>query len=56
VVARRLAEKKHPFTAGRDHISHTLISTGLGTRSTVLLIAAYHLLGVAAAAYLSEFL
>jgi UDP-GlcNAc:undecaprenyl-phosphate GlcNAc-1-phosphate transferase len=49
VVARRLADKKHPFTAGRDHISHTLISTGLGTRSTVLLIAAYHGLGVAVA-------
>ena len=29
VVIRRLREKRHPFTPGRDHLSHLLMDRGL---------------------------
>ena len=35
VVVRRLIERKHPFTPGRDHLSHVLMSRGLSVRWSV---------------------
>ena len=38
VVARRLLSGIHPFTAGRDHLSHELQRLGLGTGRAVLVL------------------
>ncbi len=35
VVIRRLIERRHPFTPGRDHLSHLLIDRGLTVRQAV---------------------
>jgi len=35
VVVRRLLERKHPFTPGRDHLSHVLMDRGLTVRQSV---------------------
>ena len=35
VVIRRLREKRHPFTPGRDHLSHLLMDRGLTVPSAV---------------------
>ena len=35
VVLRRLREGRHPFTAGRDHLSHLLMDRGLSVRQSV---------------------
>lgn len=36
VIGRRLARGVHPFTAGRDHVSHRLLQRGFGPVRTVL--------------------
>lgn len=38
VVARRLLSGIHPFTAGRDHLSHELQRRGLSTASSVVVL------------------
>jgi UDP-GlcNAc:undecaprenyl-phosphate GlcNAc-1-phosphate transferase len=35
VVTRRLASGKHPFTPGRDHLSHLLMTRGFSVRQAV---------------------
>lgn len=35
VVVRRLIERRHPFTPGRDHLSHVLMGRGLSVRQSV---------------------
>ncbi|MBM3690303.1 MAG: undecaprenyl/decaprenyl-phosphate alpha-N-acetylglucosaminyl 1-phosphate transferase [Actinobacteria bacterium] len=35
VVVRRLLERRHPFTPGRDHLSHVLMDRGLTVRQSV---------------------
>jgi UDP-GlcNAc:undecaprenyl-phosphate GlcNAc-1-phosphate transferase len=47
VTIQRLAHRQHPFTGGRDHLSHRLAILGLSTRQTVLALYAVSLgLGV----------
>ena len=35
VVVRRIIERRHPFTPGRDHLSHVLMDRGLSVRWSV---------------------
>src|SRR5690606_30123916 len=44
VVISRLRRGVHPFTAGKDHLSHRLVEVGLGQREAVLVI--YLLAGI----------
>ena len=41
VVTRRLAKGIHPFTAGRDHLSHTLQRRGLSVPHAVLVLECF---------------
>lgn len=38
VVVRRLIEGRHPFTPGRDHLSHLLMDRGLSVRKAVTVL------------------
>ena len=38
VVVRRVLSGKHPFTPGRDHLSHVLMGTGLSVRQSVAVL------------------
>lgn len=38
VVLSRLRRGVHPFTAGKDHLSHRLVARGMGQREAVLVI------------------
>lgn len=49
VVVRRLMRGVHPFTAGRDHLSHEVQRRGLSVPASVLSLQVVGLLGVAAA-------
>ena len=49
VVVRRLIEGRHPFTPGRDHLSHTLMSRGLSVRASVGVLQGVLVLSVGAA-------
>lgn len=49
VVVRRLWERRHPFTPGRDHLSHVLIARGLSVRVSVAVLQAVLLISVGAA-------
>lgn len=53
VVIRRLLEKRHPFTAGRDHLSHVLMDRGLSVRQSVGVLQLVMVAGVAAAVALA---
>ena len=53
VVIRRLKAGVHPFTAGRDHLSHELIRRGLRVPVAVLTLQAASAAGAAAAVTLS---
>lgn len=44
VVISRLRRGIHPFTAGKDHLSHRLVARGMGSREAVLVI--YLLAGI----------
>ena len=44
VVFSRLRRGVHPFTAGKDHLSHRLVARGMGQREAVLVI--YLLTGI----------
>lgn len=41
VVTRRLLSGIHPFTAGRDHLSHSVQRRGLSVPQTVVLLASF---------------
>lgn len=41
VVTRRLSQGIHPFTAGRDHLSHTVQRRGLSVPRAVLVLEAF---------------
>jgi UDP-GlcNAc:undecaprenyl-phosphate/decaprenyl-phosphate GlcNAc-1-phosphate transferase len=49
VVVRRLIEGRHPFTPGRDHVSHLLMGRGLSVRTSVGVLQAVLIASVAAA-------
>lgn len=49
VVVRRVWERRHPFTAGRDHLSHVLMDRGLSVRAAVGVLQAALLVSVSAA-------
>ena len=54
VVMRRLLERRHPFTPGRDHLAHVLMDRGLSVRQSVgalQLIMATGVLAAVALAY-----
>lgn len=53
VVVRRLLEKRHPFTAGRDHLSHVLMDRRLSVRQSVGVLQLVMVVGVAAAVALA---
>lgn len=44
VVIKRISIGIHPFTAGRDHLSHTLMHKGLSTRNAVIVLLVFHTL------------
>ena len=49
VVVRRVASGIHPFTAGRDHLSHSLQRRGLSTAHSVLALQLLTIAGILAA-------
>lgn len=53
VVVRRLIERRHPFTPGRDHLSHVLMDRGLSVRQAVGVLQVLLILSVAAAVALA---
>lgn len=54
VVVRRLSSGIHPFTAGRDHLSHELQDRGHGTGRSVLMLQSVSILGAAGAFLLAS--
>lgn len=42
VMVRRLLDGKSPFHAGRDHLHHRLLDSGLSVNATVLIMSAIH--------------
>jgi len=53
VVVRRLVERRHPFTPGRDHLSHVLMGRGLSVRQSVGALQVVLVVSVAAAVALA---
>ena len=53
VVIRRVVESRHPFTAGRDHLSHVLMDRGLSVRQAVGALQLVMVLGAVAAVLLA---
>lgn len=49
VVVRRLIERRHPFTPGRDHLSHVLMGRGLSVRQSVGVLQVVLVVSVAVA-------
>jgi UDP-GlcNAc:undecaprenyl-phosphate/decaprenyl-phosphate GlcNAc-1-phosphate transferase len=49
VVIRRLLDGKHPFTPGRDHLSHLLMDRGLSVRQSVAALQVVLVISVAGA-------
>jgi len=49
VVIRRLIERRHPFTPGRDHLSHVLMGRGLSVRQSVGVLQVVLVVSVAVA-------
>lgn len=56
VVVRRLIERRHPFTPGRDHLSHVLMGRGLSVRQSVGALQVVLVISVAAAVALAWYL
>ena len=56
VVARRLREKRHPFTPGRDHLSHLFMDRGLSVPIAVGTLQVFLLVSVGCAIALAYFL
>lgn len=53
VVVRRLLERRHPFTPGRDHLAHVLMDRGLSIRQSVGALQLVMAAGVLAAVALA---
>ncbi|MFM7597320.1 MAG: undecaprenyl/decaprenyl-phosphate alpha-N-acetylglucosaminyl 1-phosphate transferase, partial [Actinomycetota bacterium] len=53
VVIRRLVEGRHPFTPGRDHLSHLLMNRGLSVRQSVGILQIVLVVSVSAAVVLA---
>ena len=53
VVIRRVLSGKHPFTPGRDHLSHVLMGTGLSVRQSVTVLQVVLILSVSGAVALA---
>lgn len=53
VVIRRLLERRHPFTPGRDHLAHVLMDRGLSVRQAVGALQLVMAAGVLAAVALA---
>ena len=53
VVIRRLIAGKHPFTPGRDHLSHLLMDRGLSVRQSVATLQVVLILSVSGAVALA---
>jgi UDP-GlcNAc:undecaprenyl-phosphate GlcNAc-1-phosphate transferase len=53
VVIKRLRRGVHPFTAGRDHLSHVLQGRGLSVPLSVVTLQGISIVGVAAAVVLA---
>jgi len=49
VVVRRVLSGKHPFTPGRDHLSHVLMDRGLSVRQAVAVLQVVLVLSVVGA-------
>jgi len=56
VVLRRLRERRHPFTPGRDHLSHLLMDRGLAVRRAVGALQGFMVISVLCAIGLAYFL
>ena len=56
VVLRRLRERRHPFTAGRDHLSHLLMDRGLSVPHAVGALQGLLVVSVVCAVALAYFL
>lgn len=56
VVLRRLRERRHPFTAGRDHLSHLLMGRGLSVPRAVGALQAFLVVSVLCAVGLAYLL
>ncbi len=53
VVTRRISAGRHPFTAGRDHLAHELVESGLRVRWAVSTLLAFSLIGLSIAIILA---
>ena len=53
VVVRRIIERRHPFTPGRDHLSHVLMDRGLSVRWSVGVLQIVLVLSVSGAVALA---
>ena len=53
VVIRRLISGRHPFTPGRDHLSHVLMDRGLSVRQSVTVLQVVLVLSVTGAVALA---
>lgn len=53
VTVRRLLERRHPFTPGRDHLSHVLMDRGLSVRQAVGVLQLVLVVSVAGAVALA---
>ena len=53
VTVRRLFEGRHPFTPGRDHLSHVLMDRGLSVRQAVGVLQLILVVSVAGAVALA---
>jgi UDP-GlcNAc:undecaprenyl-phosphate GlcNAc-1-phosphate transferase len=53
VVVRRIIERRHPFTPGRDHLSHVLMARGLNVRTSVGVLQGVLVVSVAGAVALA---
>jgi len=53
VVVRRVLARRHPFTPGRDHLSHELMTRGLSVRQAVTVLQLILILSVTAAVALA---
>ena len=53
VSVRRLLEGRHPFTPGRDHLSHVLMDRGLSVRQAVTVLQIVLVLSVSGAVVLA---
>jgi UDP-GlcNAc:undecaprenyl-phosphate GlcNAc-1-phosphate transferase len=56
VIVKRLSEKRHIFTPGRDHLSHFLISIGASVPVAAILLGVYSSVGASVAVLVARLL